>query len=123
MDFGLLSICAAYDLEFITKEKCIELIEKTLQTITSLQKWNGHLYNWYNIKTKKPLIPRYVSTVDSGNLVGYMYTTRSFLKNVNAPTEMIDKLTQMIEETKDFVDGYYFSIPFNRVYLLEQIMK
>ena len=30
---------------------------------------------------------------------------------------------QMIEETKDFVDGYYFSIPFNRVYLLEQIMK
>ncbi|MBP3889069.1 MAG: bifunctional homocysteine S-methyltransferase/methylenetetrahydrofolate reductase [Cellulosilyticum sp.] len=30
---------------------------------------------------------------------------------------------QMIAETKDFVDGYYFSIPFNRVYLLEQIMK
>lgn len=29
---------------------------------------------------------------------------------------------QMINETKDFVDGYYFSIPFNRVYLLEQIM-
>ena len=30
---------------------------------------------------------------------------------------------QMIKETEDFVDGYYFSIPFNRVYLLEQIMR
>ena len=30
---------------------------------------------------------------------------------------------EMIEATKDFVDGYYFSIPFNRVYLLEQILK
>lgn len=30
---------------------------------------------------------------------------------------------KMIAETKDFVDGYYFSIPFNRVYLLEQMLS
>ena len=30
---------------------------------------------------------------------------------------------EMIEYTKDFADGYYFSFPFNRVYLLEKIMS
>lgn len=48
---------------YIEQEKTIELLEKILQTIHELPKWNGHLYNWYNIKTKEPLIPRYISTV------------------------------------------------------------
>ena len=40
-----------------------------MNTIMSLEKWNGHLYNWYNTKTLCPLLPKYVSTVDSGNFV------------------------------------------------------
>ena len=40
-----------------------------ITTIENLQKWNGHLYNWYNTKTLEPLVPRYVSTVDSGNFI------------------------------------------------------
>ena len=30
---------------------------------------------------------------------------------------------EIITKTSDFVDGYYFSFPFNRVYLLERIIK
>lgn len=30
---------------------------------------------------------------------------------------------EIIEYTEDFVDGYYFSFPFNRVYLLEKILE
>lgn len=30
---------------------------------------------------------------------------------------------EIMDYTKDFVDGYYFSFPFNRVYLLEKILK
>lgn len=30
---------------------------------------------------------------------------------------------EVMAYTKDFVDGYYFSFPFNRVYLLEKILK
>ena len=30
---------------------------------------------------------------------------------------------EVMDYTKDFVDGYYFSFPFNRVYLLEKILK
>ena len=77
---SMLSIISAYDLEFESLENSIELLKKIIDVIYELPKWNGHLYNWYNTKTKAPLIPRYVSTVDSGNFVGYMYTTRSFLQ-------------------------------------------
>ena len=66
---GLLGIVSSYDLGFINLENAILRLEETMKTIEKLEKWNGHLYNWYNTKTLKPLIPRYVSTVDSGNFV------------------------------------------------------
>ena len=76
MDFGLLAIVSAYDLGYESKEEMINLIEKMLFTIEKLPKWNGHLYNWYNTLNLEPLIPRYISTVDSGNFVGYLYTLK-----------------------------------------------
>ena len=57
---SLLAVISAYDLKYIELEKAIDLISKIINTIESLAKWNGHLYNWYNIKTKEPLYPRYV---------------------------------------------------------------
>lgn len=67
-------------MQYITFEKAIDLLSKMIASIESLEKWNGHLYNWYNIKTKEPLNPRYVSTVDSGNFVGYLYVVKAFLE-------------------------------------------
>ena len=82
---GLLAVVASYDLGFENLEDTINLLYKMVESITKLQKWNGHLYNWYNIKTLEPLMPKYVSTVDSGNFIGYLYTLKQFLislKNV-----------------------------------------
>ena len=41
-----------------------------------LEKREGHLLNWYDTSTLEPLEPRYVSTVDSGNLAAYLWTLR-----------------------------------------------
>ena len=121
---SMLAVISAYDMKFENLSYCIELLKNIINTIYELPKWNGHLYNWYNIKTKKPLIPRYISTVDSGNLVGYMYTTKIFLGKVNVPEDlektrqdMFKKITRMIEKT-DFSVLYsqeqrLFSIGFN----------
>ncbi len=80
---GLLTIVSAYDMGFITLEETIVKLEKTMQTIVKLEKWNGHLYNWYNTKTLAPLIPKYVSTVDSGNFVRiHVYTKGIFKRNI-----------------------------------------
>ena len=76
---GLLSVISAFDLGFIEYEECVDTIGKMLETIDKLQKWNGHLYNWYNTKTLEPLNPKFISTVDSGNLVGYLYVLKQGL--------------------------------------------
>jgi len=76
---GILSVISAYDLGFIDEIKMLNILKNVVDTVTSLEKWNGHLYNWYNIKTLEPLNPKFVSTVDSGNFVGYLYSVKEFL--------------------------------------------
>lgn len=79
---SLLAVISSYDMVFISKNKTIETLERIIDTIESLPKWNGHLYNWYNTKTMQSLMPRYISTVDSGNFVGYLYVTKGFIDNL-----------------------------------------
>ncbi|OPJ63563.1 N,N'-diacetylchitobiose phosphorylase [Clostridium oryzae] len=74
------NICA-YDMGYIGLYEAVDRIDKTLTTIEKLVKYRGHLYNWYDTLTKEPLHPRYISTVDSGNLVAYMWLAASCLKN------------------------------------------
>ena len=101
--FGIIAIIDAYDLGFITKEEAIQKLVKTYQTIIKLEKWHGHLYNWYNIKTLEPLRPRFISTIDSGNFIASLYVAKSFfeeeknrLYNYMAGTN-VEKFTEAIE--------------------------
>ena len=118
---SLLAVISAYDLKYIKLEKAIDLLTNIINTVNSLPKWNGHLYNWYNIKTKEPLLPRYISTVDSGNLAGYLYVTKSFLECCNINNKNIDMTLNIIKqmiENMDFSKLYnyeqqIFSIGFN----------
>ena len=57
---SLLAVIASYDMGFEKNEDIINLLEKIINTVYELPKWNGHLFNWYNVKTKKPLYPKYV---------------------------------------------------------------
>lgn len=67
--FLLASSLAARDFGFIDTPGLVERLERTIGTVERLEKWNGHLYNWYDTVTLAPLPPLYVSTVDSGNFV------------------------------------------------------
>ena len=92
---GLLSILTARDMGYIGNIEMADRISKTISTIENLKKWNGHLYNWYDTATLKPLNPGYISTVDSGNLVCYLITLAQGL---------IGCLAQPIADQK-WVDG------------------
>lgn len=76
---ALLSILAAVDLDLLPQRRGRELVERVLTTLEGLEKWHGHLYNWYDTSTARPLQPRYVSTVDSGNLCGCLIALREGL--------------------------------------------
>jgi len=69
---------AACELGFLTTPEFVLLTERTLATIERLEKYRGHLYNWYDTQTLKSLeVAPFVSSVDSGNLVASLYTLRS----------------------------------------------
>ena len=70
---SLLSVLAAHDLGYVTSDQMIERILGCLGTMETLERYEGHLLNWYDIQTLKPLRPPYVSTVDSGNLLASLW--------------------------------------------------
>jgi len=81
----LLSILSAMDLGLEPREDGLARIRALLETLERLPKWNGHLYNWYDTRTLAPLEPRYISTVDSGNLCASLIAARAGLAEYGAP--------------------------------------
>ena len=79
---GLLSTLAAHDLGFIDEGALASRIDATLTTIEGLPRHEGHLLNWYDTRTLQPMLPAYVSTVDSGNLAGSLLTLAAGLQNI-----------------------------------------
>ncbi len=68
----LLSVVAARDRGWIGVLDGVDRLEETLGTMGKLDRFRGHFYNWYDTRDVHPLDPRYVSTVDSGNLAGHL---------------------------------------------------
>lgn len=69
---GLLSDLAAHDFGYCSSTYLVARTQKTFQTMARLERYRGHFLNWYDTRTLAPLLPRYVSTVDSGNLAGHL---------------------------------------------------
>ncbi|MBT2771539.1 glycosyl transferase [Halomonas sp. ISL-60] len=72
MGLYLLSTLAARDFGWIGTHETLERLEATLTVMQGLPRYRGHFYNWYATHDLRPLNPRYVSTVDSGNLAGHL---------------------------------------------------
>jgi cyclic beta-1,2-glucan synthetase len=68
----LLSIVSARDFGWIGASQAIERLEATLATLNRMQRFRGHFYNWYDTRDLRVLEPKYVSSVDSGNLAGHL---------------------------------------------------
>ena len=122
---SLLAVVSSYDLGYENLEDTIQLLEKMLHTISNLPKWNGHLYNWYDTQKLQPLKPRYISTVDSGNFVGYLFVLKQFfieqtnrikeekINNTAKPTEnsaeiLKEKLNQMTNTIDQIINQTNF---------------
>lgn len=117
--FGILAIINAYDMHFINKKDMIKRLENIYNTIEKLETWNGHLYNWYNIKTLEPLRPRFVSTVDSGNFITALYVAREFLYDLKKDksysikdfsAEYKERIDGMLDITESIIESTDFSI-------------
>ncbi len=68
----LLSLASAKEFGWLGLSDTLVKLEATMATVARMEKYRGHLYNWYDTQTLLPLEPKYVSSVDSGNLAGHL---------------------------------------------------
>jgi cyclic beta-1,2-glucan synthetase len=108
---GLLASLAARDLGFIGTDELIQRTDAALTTMEGLERFEGHLLNWYDTRTLAPLLPAYVSTVDSGNLAGALLILGEGLRELGRQASSgadADALSGLSRRAAAFADGISF---------------
>ncbi len=95
----LLSGLTAYDLGYLTLIGLLERTSDVLAAMAGLQRFRGHFYNWYDTRTMEPLPPRYISTVDSGNLAGHLLVLRTGLLEASEAPFLGEQLADGLADT------------------------
>lgn len=100
---SLLSHIIAFEENLIIKKKLLDRLNKTITTLENMEKHNGHIYNWYDTKSAKPIGSRYVSSVDSGNLKMCLRVFSKYLDDKDI------KLLDIAQRAKKLCDDMDFS--------------
>jgi len=79
-----LSNLTAWDFGYIGPTDFISRVLASMESLEKLEHYRGHIFNWYNTQTLEILLPRYVSTVDSGNLAAALLTLNEGCKTIEA---------------------------------------
>jgi len=108
---SLLADLAAYDFGYISTGEFLRLAENTLATMEKLERYRGHFYNWYDTRTLQPLHPQYVSSVDSGNLVGSLLTLQAGLAELKDQPVLSSNAFQGLQDTLQVLVEHLPSLP------------
>lgn len=109
--YSITSVICATELQFIDKTKALETLENIITSVEKLEKWNGHLFNWYGISSLKALPNFFISTADSGNFVACLYAAKGWLTSISDESlkdrkdALKARVTQLINDT-DFSKLY-----------------
>lgn len=95
----LLSAAAVYELDIIDGGKLVEIVENSVESVEKLVKWRGNLYNWYDLKTLKP-VSDFVSSVDSGNFIACLIAVKECLRLHELSSELVKRCEKIIEDTR-----------------------
>ncbi|MBS1185341.1 MAG: cyclic beta 1-2 glucan synthetase, partial [Proteobacteria bacterium] len=96
---SLLADLAAVDFGYLTVGECLQRVANTLASMEKLERYRGHFYNWYDTRTLQPLHPRYVSSVDSGNLAGSLLTLHAGLAELKHQPVLSANALQGLQDT------------------------
>ncbi|MEZ4239402.1 MAG: glucoamylase family protein [Myxococcota bacterium] len=97
----MLSTLAAHDMGWVGTAELVSRLDATMRTIEGLERHRGHLYNWYDTRGLVPLRPRYVSTVDSGNLAGHLLVLEQALRELAGQPPALDRLVAGVGDALD----------------------
>jgi len=110
MGLYLLSCAAALEMGFITHAQMAERMDHTLNTMETMEKWHGHFYNWYDLHTGAPLPPRFISTVDSGNLAGCLFACAQLCR------KRLSHLPDLYRNLPSRLDALFYAMEFAPLY-------
>jgi cyclic beta-1,2-glucan synthetase len=101
----LLAAASARDFGWAGTTDTVDRLEATLATMAGLQRFRGHFYNWYDTRELRPLDPRYVSAVDSGNLAGHLIALanacRQWIGQPAAGPELVAGIDDALQLTRE----------------------
>ena len=99
MGMALLANLAAHDFGYISTGEFLRRTDRALRTMEKLERFRGHFYNWYDTRTLLPLHPQYVSSVDSGNLIGSLLALRAGLNELRNQRVLGHRAFHGLEDT------------------------
>ena len=99
----LMSAVSARDLGYLTPEQMLERCSNTLETVVKLERCEGHILNWYNTRTLESLEPRYVSTVDSGNLVAALWVLAQAVEELESMPPLEKSALRGLNDSLDVI--------------------
>jgi cyclic beta-1,2-glucan synthetase len=118
MGMALLAALGAHDLGFIETRELVERLDRTLSTMEGLERHEGHFLNWYDTESLAPLAPRYVSTVDSGNLAGSLLALAQGLREsaraLDTSSILSRRLDDLASRSLAFADDMSFRLLYDR---------
>ena len=110
----LLSAVSARDFDWLGSLDLVERVEATLATLHRLERFRGHFYNWYDTRDLRPLDPRYVSTVDSGNLAGHLIALANACRNLVDRSSATERVFSGIRDSLSLAGEARLALPDDR---------
>jgi cyclic beta-1,2-glucan synthetase len=114
-NIGLYLLCtiSARDYGWLGTVDVVERLEATFRTMQQLQRFHGHFFNWYDTSDLRPLEPRYVSSVDSGNLAAHLIALANACREwITAPAATAASVTG-VDDALQLMRNHLLELPAN----------
>ncbi len=118
----LLATMSAYDFGYIGPSELSLRLRRAFESILRLPHYQGHLLNWYDSKNLQPLLPQYVSTVDSGNFAGCLVALKHGCEDVASGPVLRSEAWEGLRDSIDLLDGVVASAPGGDVRSLRSVI-
>ena len=127
-NFGLylLAVVTAHDFGWTGLGEMTRKLEAALKSLKEMPRFRGHFYNWIDTQTLLPLEPRYISSVDSGNLAGHLLTLSQSCRDLAHQPLFPDSIIEGIKDTVALLKISAQSLPlhaFSSATPLSQLQK
>ena len=123
MGLALLANLSACDFGYISAGRLLDRTTRAFQAMTAMERHRGHFFNWYDTRSLAPLEPRYISSVDSGNLAGHLLTLRPGLLALAGEPILPARAFAGLCDTFTFVSGARRGAPTTATAQLQQALE